>query len=237
MNTQLKRVEEPLTQFDLTKKILNNLSQIDITPTAKLVLLYLTSCYNPKHADVFPKQKTIALKLGISERSVIRAVQELFKAGLILVECKSTNRYKIIPYSTSQLSQNDNLSSTECKNVTFAPDKLSHPIHEQTKEQKKEQHVEGGNVYLGDDEILADYAVKHKAKNINAYIAKLKETKSAEKIIKEYKKKKFITQRALNSYIETQNLLSKYEDFKKNAVNPQNITSWETLGKKLGIKK
>lgn len=49
---------------------------------------------------------------------------------------------------------------------------------------------EGGNVYSGDDEILADYAVKHNAKNVNAYIAKLKETKSAEKIIKEYKKKK-----------------------------------------------
>ena len=48
---------------------------------------------------MFPKQKTIAAKIGVSERSVTRAVQELFKAGLILVECKHTNRYKIVANS------------------------------------------------------------------------------------------------------------------------------------------
>ena len=48
---------------------------------------------------MFPKQKTIAAKIGVSERSVTRAVQELFKAGLILIECKHTNRYKIVANS------------------------------------------------------------------------------------------------------------------------------------------
>lgn len=189
MNTVKKRVT---TQFDLTKNALNNLSQYNITPTAKLVLLYLTDCYNPNHADVFPKQKTIALKLGISERSVVRAIQELFKASLILIECKTTNRYILMLNSTSQLSQNDKLSQTECQNNTFTPDNLSPSYIEQTKLTKKQQtesFKSGGNVYLGDDKILADYAIKHNAKNIKAYIAKLKETKSAEKIIKESKKR------------------------------------------------
>ena len=136
MNAVKMRVKEPLSQFDFTKKTLNNLSQYDITPTAKLVLLYLTSCYNPKHADVFPKQKTIADRLGVSERSVVRAIQELFKAGLILIECKYTNRYILMPNMTSQLSQNDKLSQTECQNVTFTPDNLSRHDKEQKREQK-----------------------------------------------------------------------------------------------------
>ena len=61
--------------------------------------MYLTTCYNPEKAEVFPKQKTIAAKIGVSERSVVRAVQELFKVGLILIECKHTNRYKIVANS------------------------------------------------------------------------------------------------------------------------------------------
>lgn len=189
MNTVLKR---DLTQFDLTKITLNNLSQYDITPTAKLVLLYLTDCYNPNHADVFPKQKTIANKLGISERSVMRAVQELFKAGLILVECKNTNRYILTQNLTSQQSQIDRLSKSECQNVTFTPDNLSLTCNEQIKETKKQQKGKfnkGGNVYSGDDEILAEYAIKHGAKNVQAYINTLKSTKSAEKIIREHKRK------------------------------------------------
>ena len=188
MNTAKREAAHGFTQFDLTKKTLNNLSQYNITPTAKLVLLYLTDCYNPKHADVFPKQKTIALKLGISERSVMRAIQELFKAGLILIECKHTNRYILMPNSTSQLSQIDKLSQTECQNVTFTPDNLSHTCIEQKRVTKKEQRNKnvGGNV---SDKILVDYAIKHNAKNINAYVNTLKQTKSAEKIINDYNKK------------------------------------------------
>ena len=253
MNTQLQRVGEPLTQFDLTKKTLNNLSQLDITPTAKLVLLYLTSCYNPKHADVFPKQKTIALKLGISERSVIRAVQELFKAGLILIECKHTNRYILMPNSTSQLSQNDKLSKTECQNDTFTPDNLSPHEHEQKKETKKEQLIKGGNVYwtseqsaraershvycecsLEGDSILRIYAKKHGARNIDSYVKTLKSSPSADKIINEYKRKRIsIEQRS----IETQKRIELYKEYERTAVNPKTCTAWVELGEKLGIKK
>ena len=94
MNTAQKHVRKALRQIDIVNYLLNNLSQFNLKPTTKLVLLYLAGCYNPKHADVFPKQKTIALKMGISEASVIRSIAELHKEGLIISERKYTNRYK-----------------------------------------------------------------------------------------------------------------------------------------------
>lgn len=109
---------------------------------AKLVLLYLTTCYNPEKAEVFPKQKTIAAKIGVSERSVVRAIQELFKAGLILIECKITNRYKIVAKWGSSKPENeknfyqDNMSDVSGQNDTSQTDNLSPIIHEQKKEQK-----------------------------------------------------------------------------------------------------
>ena len=67
------------TQFNLTKNTIKYLSSLDLTSTTKLVLIYLTNCYNPKNKYIFPKQETIANKIGISERSVVRAIKELIK--------------------------------------------------------------------------------------------------------------------------------------------------------------
>ena len=136
MNTVKKHDKQGFTQFDLTKHLLNNLQQFKITPTAKLVLLELSACYNPKKPDMFPKQKTIALKLGISERSVNRAIQELFKAGLILIECKYTNRYKFTSKIVSECKQ-DNSASKIRKNGVKKYAKLAHPYIEQKRITKK----------------------------------------------------------------------------------------------------
>ena len=228
MNTVKKRVT---TQFDLTNDILNNLSQFNITPTAKLVLLYLTSCYNPKHAEIFPKQKTIAIKLGISERSVTRAIQELFNEGLVLIECKYTNRYKFTSKIVSQ--QAEILSDNTRQNDTLKRDKLSRHDKEQTKETKKEQTLTGGNV-LEDDEVLRDYAIKHGARNIDAYVNTLKNSKSAENIIKEYRKKQ---NRAAYAFKQTDLLREKREQEKQERVMPEECMAFVELGKKFGIKK
>lgn len=231
MNAVKMRVEEPLSQFDFTKKTLNNLSQYDITPTAKLVLLYLTSCYNPKHADVFPKQKTIADRLGVSERSVVRAIQELFKAGLILIECKYTNRYVFSQRMASEPSEN--LSDDLRQNDKLKRDNLSRHDKEQKKEQKNnKENLTGGNVY--NDEILREYARKHGARNIDAYVCALKKTKSAEKIINEREK---IVKRSAAMLLETKKQIEIYKSFKNDAVSPETCAAWKELGKNLGIKK
>ena len=213
MNTVKKRVT---TQFDLTNDILNNLSQFNITPTAKLVLLYLTSCYNPKHAEIFPKQKTIAIKMGISERSVTRAIQELFNEGLVLIECKYTNRYK---FTSRIVSECPEKMSDDCRqNGTMLSDKLSPSYIEQKKETKKEQTSCGENVYQGDDLILYEYAKKRAKYSVNSFIKAIKEKGGDKKIISEYKKKKNYTQIALRSIQETQSLIQSFKKMGGNCV-------------------
>ena len=187
MNTAKKQTAHAFSQFTLTNKLLQNLYKYKLTPTAKLVLLELSTCYNPKHGDMFPKQKTLANRIGVSERSVVRAVSELVKEGLVLIECKNiTNHYKFSSRITSECAEN--LSEDLRQNDIRRQDNLS--AHEQkTKPISKPTDREGGNVYSEDDQILIDYATKHGAKNIKAYVAKLKLSKSADKIIADYKKK------------------------------------------------
>lgn len=190
MQTVKKHAGHGFSQYELTTEIVKNLSQFDVTPTAKLVLLYLSTCYNPKNADVFPKQKTIAAKIGVSERSVTRAVQELFKAGLILIECKHTNRYKIVQNrggfarENEKIFNTDNMSESSSKNDIQKSDNLSETHeHEPKKEHEKEpQSVE-------DFKILKEYAEKMGARNVKAYINTLKNNGSAVKIIADYKAK------------------------------------------------
>ena len=121
MNTAKKEAAKDFTQFELTTNIITKLNTFKLTPTAKLVLLYLTTCYNPKHKEVFPKQKTISIKLGISERSVTRAIQELFKEGLVLIECKYTNRYKFTSKIVQEQAEilSDDLRISLTKYITF----------------------------------------------------------------------------------------------------------------------
>lgn len=208
-----------LSQFEITQKIVNNLQQFDVTPTAKLVLIYLSTCYNPKKADIFPKQKTIAIKLGISERSVVRAVQELFKAGLILVECKYSNRYKLGSKIVSEASENDKnfyddkVSEDLSKKGVQHNDNLS--VHE--REQKTEKKKEPINV--DDFKILKGYAERMNARNIKAYIDALKANGSADRIIKQEKEKQAIESYHAKRVEDTQNWIK--QNTSLTGVNPK----------------
>lgn len=235
MNTVKKRVT---TQFDLTNNILNNLSQFDITPTAKLVLLYLTTCYNPKHKEVFPKQKTIADKLGVSERSVTRAIQELFKEGLVLIECKYTNRYKFTSKIVTECVEN--LSDDKGQNDTLKRDKLSHLIHEQKKETKKEQtvnknlQVDSNSIEIEGFKILKDYAQKNCTSTPEKYLNWILKHKDVQKkILSDYKAKENATKKALRSIEETQSLIRIYESMKKDCILPSESKAWQEFGKKI----
>lgn len=221
MNTAKKQTTRAFSQFTLTNKLLQNLYKYKLTPTAKLVLLELSTCYNPKHGDMFPKQKTLANRIGVSERSIVRAVSELVKEGLVLIEYKYTNRYKFSSRITSEYAEN--LSEDLRQSDRKQNDKLSE--HEQktkpiSKPTDKKEEV---NICSKDEQILIDYAKAHGAKNVRAYVAKLKLNGSAEKIICEQKKAQKVTQNALRAYEETQELLKSYKENSKKAVSPYTI--------------
>ena len=131
MNLKLKK-EKMMTQFELSKITLKNLSKFELSPTGKLVLLSLVNCHNPEKAEVFPRQKTIADELGISERSVVRAIKEITNCQIVICEVKKSNRYKF----TSKFFELVKLSLPECQIVTSQSDKLSPPYREQKSEEK-----------------------------------------------------------------------------------------------------
>lgn len=211
MNTKKKPVNTAFSQYEFTQNLLNNLQQFNVSPIAKLVLLQLSTYYNPKHRDVYPKQKTIAAKLGVSERSVTRAISELVKEGLILIECKYTNHYIFTQKISGQ--QPVNLSNDIGQYDIKQQDNLApHEYNQLDKQINEPSEHKGGNVYSTEDyKILKEYAIKHNAIRVNSYIKRLKENGSAEKILKDYKEK---YKNAENLRKNTQKLLNHYEEIK-----------------------
>lgn len=199
-----------LRQVDLLNYLLNNLQQFNLKPTSKLVLMYLAGCYNPKHADVFPKQKTIADKLGISEASVIRAIQELHKEALIISERKGINRYRFtsrilnLGAMEEDLPQSNNMQVGNSQNETLETSNLQPACIEQGKEQVNNNSDDSFN-NIEDYKILRNYAEQKGARNVKAYIEALKANGSADRIIKQEKEKKAIESYHAKRVEETQN--------------------------------
>lgn len=212
-----KHVKEGFSQFELSKNVLHNLKHFDLTPTGKLVLLYLADCYNPKKADMFPKQKTIAEKLGVSEVSVTRAISELHKAGLIISERKYTNRYnftsRILPEGA--IVKQNKLIERKHQNDNKEPIKMIAHDKEQNKEQinnkvvafKKEEKIT-------DAQILAVYAKEHGATNIQGYINSLKLKGVAADIIRQYREKEGVQKYWERQAAQTSELVREYASFK-----------------------
>jgi DNA-binding Lrp family transcriptional regulator len=247
-NVAEKHAVHGISQIKLTNYLLNNLSQFNLKPTTKLVLLYLSGCYNPKHADVFPKQKTIAHQMGISEASVIRAIQELHKEGLIISERKYTNRYKFtsrilnLGGMVEGFSEANKMQVANSQNERLETCKLQAPCIEQKEKQKIEQTeiIRGGNVYLfqsEEDRILEEYAIKHGARNVKAYINTLKSSGSAKKIIREYKTKRWYAHRAACDIQETQNLIKQQSELEKTKTDFFESEAMLNFAKKHGLKK
>lgn len=170
---------KPIKQVELTNFLLNNLQNFNLKPTTKLVLLYLSSCYNPRNADVFPKQRTIADKMGISEASVIRAIAELHKEGLIISERKYSNRYKftqklLLNCEKIVFLQDNKKQVKNLQNETGKLAKCDLHEHEQVNKQVNKQQEEVANttrtpLSMQDFEKLKKYATKKGAKNPTAY--------------------------------------------------------------------
>ena len=210
-----KHEENEFSSFELTKHLLNNLQQFKITQTAKLVLLYLADCYNPKKADMFPKQKTIAEKLGVSEISVTRAISELHKEGLIISERKYTNRYnftsRILPERA--IVKQNKLIEKKYQNDNKEPIKMIAHDKEQIKRTNKEQT----NVVVlqkTDTQILAEYAKEHGASNIQGYINSLKIKGVAADIIRQYREKEGVQKYWDKLAAKTSELVREYANLK-----------------------
>lgn len=75
-----------LSGYELTHATIHNLNQYDLTPTAKLVLVLLTTHYNHEKngAVVFPSMPYIADTLGIGLTAVKQAIKDLISEGLII---------------------------------------------------------------------------------------------------------------------------------------------------------
>lgn len=253
MQTFKKEVKnESISQFEITSDLLRNLYKFDLTPVTKLVLLELTTHLNKSKngSVVFPSVGYIAEVLGIGLTATKKAINDLIKQGIIIKTKRNNvkgnyNKYlftsKISGLKKEDvniLSQQDikmrNSTSEWSQNEFFKQSENDLFLYEQTKETKKEQTLTGGNVYIGDDAILRDYAIKHGARNIDAYINTLKKSKSAENIIKEYRKKQ---NRAVYAFKQTDLLREKREQEKQERVMPDECMAFVELGKKFGIKK
>lgn len=236
-NTAKSMSGHAFTQFDLSKNVLNNLSQFNLKPTTKLVLLYLCDCYNPRHGEMFPKQSTIASKLGISEVSVIRAVQELHEEGLLISERKYTNRYKFTSRIVSEhpIKKIDNNIQ---KDSSEPIKKIAHD-KEQKRKTNNQQNYEGlgGNVYTMEEYCaLKNYAVRMRANDINAYIAKMRQNGSDKQIIKDFKKKNFIAKRAKANIEETKRQIEELKQLETTAITPFESEAIQEFKKRHNLK-
>lgn len=94
-----------ITQFELAKVIYTSgfLKSCNLTATAKLVLMALIQHYNANNADMFPSQKFLAQQLGISEKSVERAIANLKDEDLIYYVTKRVNRYRFTAHFFEQI--------------------------------------------------------------------------------------------------------------------------------------
>ena len=214
-----KHEENEFSSFELTKHLLNNLQQFKITQTAKLVLLYLADCYNPKKADMFPKQKTIAEKLGVSEISVTRAISELHKEGLIISERKYTNRYnftsRILPERA--IVKQNKMIEKKYQNDSKEPIKMIAHDKEQIKRTNKPT----------DDELLMK-AIEQKKGVFNtvAYMNAIKRNGGASEIVNEMRQAEINTRYMFQA---TKDFIKNDQDYRINAVPP--TESWKNLGK------
>lgn len=170
-----------LSQFELSKKVLNNLKQYNLTPTAKLVLMLLVDCYNPENGFVvFPSANYIAETLGVGLTATKQAIKDLILEGLIIKTKRDKvrgnyNKYLLtlkVQNSTSEQSENECFKKSE-SDLFMITDK---------KEKKNNKPTVKNN-----DKYLLQYAEKRGVKNKVAYINAIKKNGGAKEIIEDLK--------------------------------------------------
>lgn len=224
MNTAKKQTGHGITGFELTTKTVKNLKQFNLTPTAKLVLVLLTTHYNEEKngAVVFPSMPYISETLGISLTATKQAIKDLINEGLIIKSKRDKikgnyNKYILtlkVQKTTAERAENEYFKRAEKELFLIRTNK------------KKE--INNKEVDKKEENYLLQYAEKRGVKNKIAYINAIKKSGGAIEIINEYKqieaKKKFM-ENATKTIIENNRLAA------ENSVPP--TKEWLELGKKL----
>lgn len=92
-----------------------------ISATAKLLFAQLCDHRNKRTGQCNPWEGTLAVKIGVSRRTVIRGVKELKRAGLIEPQrTQQGNQYEF-PKCQNGTSQVPKRHSAECQSVTWGP--------------------------------------------------------------------------------------------------------------------
>lgn len=122
--------------------------KFDLNATTTLVLIGLTTHYNPNKTTVFPSQKYLAEHLNLSERSVIRALKDLVDKKMILktrnrnhnVYCftnlffeVTTGEESTCQNVTDKTAHSDTMSDRGCQNVSCKGDKMSYKHKKENK--------------------------------------------------------------------------------------------------------
>ena len=122
LTNELSGISGKLTGFELTHNTLKRLNEFDITISAKLVLVFLTTFYNAQKngAVVFPSIQHIADTLGIGQTAVKQAIKDLVSQGLLLKsklnKAGNHNKYVLslkVKNPTGKQSENDRLKKTD----------------------------------------------------------------------------------------------------------------------------
>lgn len=210
MKLAKKHEERGITQFELSKIVLNNLKCFKLTPIGKLVLLVLVDCYNPENGSVvFPSIDFIAEKAGVGLTATKQAIKDLISEGLIIKSKRGKihgnyNKYLLTPKvqnSTAEQSENEFFKQSD-----------SDRLHEQqTKENKKITNVVNLKSKKDDTELLEQYAKKMGAQNVRAYVNALKISGAAAKVIDQEREKEGVKIYWNKQAIKTSELVQEYK--------------------------
>lgn len=207
-----KAVSQSVTQFELSKNVLHNLKHFDLTPTGKLVLLVLVDCYNPENkAVVFPSIEFIADMAGIGLTATKQAIKDLINTGCIIKSKRGKIRGNYNKYLLTLKVRN--LTSEQSENEFLKQSESDCFYIEQKTKNKKRTNVVDFKEETRDAQILAEYAEKHGATNIKAYVNSLKISGAAAKIIEHYREKEGVSKYWNNQAVKTSKLVQEYKTF------------------------
>lgn len=116
----VKESNTHLSGYELTHATIHNLGKYDLTPTAKLVLVFLTTHYNEsKNGNVvFPSMPYISETLGIGLTATKKAIKDLIDNGFILKSKRNKVRGNLNKYGLSSKLKNQETTVSKGQNPT-----------------------------------------------------------------------------------------------------------------------